>query len=318
MWKRKDLKRRAKDVLRTTYWKAFLVSIILIFVGSSASGGSSIVYDAGSLSIDMIVNSDDYGFGNDYDYSNEYDYENDLNYEAELDTEIDSELTSELGTELDSELNTELETEWDSDYYEYETVDIDWSFLWEPYMLIVWAILLIMLAFGLAFRFFLLSPLEVGSMRYFKQAAEQDANLNNLGYAFGKGRYVDIVKTMFWRGLLNFLWYLLLIIPGIVKFYAYSQVPYILADNPNIGYKRAVRLSSQMTRGHKFRIFVLDLSFIGWILLGFLALFVGVLFVLPYINATKAELYLKLREGALENDLTTEEELLLHDNTILN
>jgi uncharacterized membrane protein len=72
-----------------------------------------------------------------------------------------------------------------------------------------------------------------------------------------------------------------------------------------------------MTRGYKFRIFVLDLSFTDWILLGILALFVGVLFVLPYINATKAELYLKLREQALETSITTEDELRMSLNTVL-
>jgi uncharacterized membrane protein len=64
-----------------------------------------------------------------------------------------------------------------------------------------------------------------------------------------------------------------------------------------------------MTHGHKFRMFVLDLSFLGWILLGLLALGIGVLFVQPYINATKAELYLELRHHALVYNLTTEHEL---------
>lgn len=116
---------------------------------------------------------------------------------------------------------------------------------------------------------------------------------------------------MFWRGFLNFLWYLLLIIPGIVKSYAYRMVPYILGDNPHIGTERAVALSEQMTQGHKFNIFVLDLSFIGWYLLGALLFGVGTLFVLPYDNATNAELYLTLRENAIQQGLTSYEELNL-------
>lgn len=114
---------------------------------------------------------------------------------------------------------------------------------------------------------------------------------------------------MLWRAFLNFLWYLLLIIPGIVKSYAYRMVPYILADNPNIGYERAVELSMKMTDGHKFNIWVLDLSFIGWYLLGILALFIGILFVMPYVNATNAELYLVLRQNALDNRICSYEEL---------
>ncbi|WP_238403673.1 DUF975 family protein [Paenibacillus paridis] len=153
-------------------------------------------------------------------------------------------------------------------------------------------------------------------MRYFKQAAEYEVNLNHIGYAFNKHRYWDVLKAMLWRSLLNFLWFLLLFIPGIVKSYAYSMVPYILADNPNIGYRRAVELSNDMTRGSKFRIFVLELSFLGWILLGLLLIFVGVFFVMPYIHSTKAELYLALREQALKNGLTSEEELRLNQTPV--
>jgi uncharacterized membrane protein len=153
-------------------------------------------------------------------------------------------------------------------------------------------------------------------MRYFKQAAEHEVNLNHIGYAFNKHRYWDVLKAMLWKSFLNFLWFLLLFIPGIVKSYAYSMVPFILADNPNIGYRRAVDLSNNMTRGHKFRIFVLELSFLGWIFLGLLLILVGVFFVMPYIHSTKAELYLALREHALKNGLTSEEELRLNQTPV--
>lgn len=63
--------------------------------------------------------------------------------------------------------------------------------------------------------------------------------------------------------------------------------------------------------GHKLDMFVLDLSFIGWYLLGSLALGIGVFFVMPYDNATNAELYLVLRKDALKNNLCTYENLLL-------
>ena len=93
--------------------------------------------------------------------------------------------------------------------------------------------------------------------------------------------------------------------------YAYRMVPYILADNPNIGHRRAIDLSNQMTMGEKFEIFVLDLSFLGWYLLGVLAFGIGVLFVQPYYDATNAELYFELRQQALDRGLTTAEELRL-------
>jgi uncharacterized membrane protein len=171
-------------------------------------------------------------------------------------------------------------------------------------------ILIVTIAFML-FRILVGYALEVGGRRFFKQAAQTDVNMSYLGYAFKREIYKDVVVTMLYRGVLNFLWYLLLIIPGIVKSYAYSMVPYILADNPNIGYNRAIELSNQMTDNQKWDMFVLDLSFIGWYLLGTLLLFIGTLFVRPYENATKAELYLILRQNALENGYCTPEELLM-------
>jgi uncharacterized membrane protein len=93
------------------------------------------------------------------------------------------------------------------------------------------------------------------------------------------------------------------------------MVPYILADNPNIGYKRAIELSNNMTAGNKFNMFVLDLSFIGWYILGMLAFFIGTLFVLPYHFATEAELYLVLRKNALDSGLCSYDELLMNNGT---
>lgn len=78
-----------------------------------------------------------------------------------------------------------------------------------------------------------------------------------------------------------------------------------------IGTKRAVELSKQMTNGHKWNMFVLDLSFLGWYILGFLALGIGVLFVMPYDHSTKAELYKVLRQQALYDGLSSNKELNL-------
>jgi uncharacterized membrane protein len=162
---------------------------------------------------------------------------------------------------------------------------------------------------ALLFRFLIGYPLEVGGRQYFKRATQYDINMGYLGYAFNGEGYWNIIKAMLYRAVLNFLWYLLLIIPGIVKSYAYSMVPYILSDNPHIGYSRAVELSQQMTHGEKFDMFVLDLSFIGWYLLGALLFGVGVLLVNPYVDSTKAELYMVLRQKAVEQGYTWHEEL---------
>ena len=159
-------------------------------------------------------------------------------------------------------------------------------------------------------------PLEVGGRKYFILSSQGDVNLGYLGFAFQRGRYLNVILIMFYRGLLIFLWTLLLIIPGIVKSYAYRMVPYILADNPRIDYRRAVELSNQMTMGYKLDIFILDLSFIGWYLLGALAFGIGILFVRPYEDTTNAELYLVLRKNALEQGMCAYEELFPGEETV--
>jgi hypothetical protein len=158
-------------------------------------------------------------------------------------------------------------------------------------------------------RIFIGLPIEVGVQKYFVDSTGESFDLNNLGYAFKQGHYKTIVRTMFFRELYIFLWTLLLVIPGIVKHYAYRMVPYILAENPNIDTKRALELSNNMTRGHKFNMWILDLSFIGWYLLGLLAFGLGVFLVMPYENATRAELYIVLKETAFDAGICKETEL---------
>jgi hypothetical protein len=94
-----------------------------------------------------------------------------------------------------------------------------------------------------------------------------------------------------------------------IKRLSYSMTPYILTDNPNIGYDRALKLSMAMTGGQKWRMFVLYLSFIGWGLLALLTAGLGCLFLAPYVAATRAQLYVRLRDSAINGGLTTPEEM---------
>lgn len=153
---------------------------------------------------------------------------------------------------------------------------------------------------GLGLVGFLLSilvfnPLIVGCYRFFLQNSRGPAELNELGAGF-RGDWGNVVLVMFLKNLFLALWTLLLIIPGIVKTYAYRMVPYILKEHPELSGTQAITLSRRMMKGHKGDAFVLDLSFIGWILLS--ALTFGILhlfYVGPYIEATNAELYKAVR-----------------------
>lgn len=86
-----------------------------------------------------------------------------------------------------------------------------------------------------------------------------------------------------------FLWSLLLFIPGIIASYRYSMAVYILLDNPEYSVSECIRLSKEMMNGNKLELFVLDLSFIGWMILTIIP-FVS-LYVLPYRMTTRANFY---------------------------
>lgn len=159
------------------------------------------------------------------------------------------------------------------------------------------------------YTLFISSPLGVGLNNFFLTSREHDASFGKLFSAFSGSSYINVVKIMFLQGLYIVLWTLLLIIPGIIKSFEYIFIPYILAENPELPKKRVFEISKAMTDGDKFRIFVLQLSFIGWELLGLLGCFVGIYFVVPYINATFAELYATKRTQALMNGFATESEL---------
>ena len=144
---------------------------------------------------------------------------------------------------------------------------------------------------SLAVRIFVRNVLEVGQFasRYETLFVE---------YTHGSKELGNVVLTLFFRDLKLFLWRLLLIVPGIVKYYEYKMVPYILCECPTMPRQRVFELSRLMTDGEKMKLFVLDLSFIGWYLLASIPCGLGIPFLCPYIAATKAELYTALREKA--------------------
>ena len=92
------------------------------------------------------------------------------------------------------------------------------------------------------------------------------------------------------------LWALLLIVPGIIKAISYSQTNFILKDQPELKYNAAIERSMAMMKGHKMEYFLLNLSFIGWILLGILTFGIGMLWVSPYMITTQAHFYDYVKE----------------------
>ncbi len=151
---------------------------------------------------------------------------------------------------------------------------------------------------ALLVKVFLLHPLEVGGRKFFFDNGRNTASLNEVSYAFGSRNYFNVVLTMFVRDIFNSLWFLLFVIPGFIKVYSYRLVPYILFENPGIDPMTAITRSREMMNGHKMEAFLLDLSFIGWFILGVLSLGLGLFFwVSPYMSAAQAEFYRSVRQA---------------------
>ncbi len=185
-----------------------------------------------------------------------------------------------------------------------------WVFLQSPWEILVFLLgSLFVLVFSFGLTVFLINPVMVGRNRYFMLSRTYRCDLGSLFSSFSSGRYLNIVKTLFFRDLFVCLWSLLFIVPGIIKSYQYRMVPYILAENPDMDWRHALDISAAMTQGHKWDLFILDLSFYGWLLLGALLCGIGILFVLPYIQATNAEVYEFMRQKAFATGICFHSEL---------
>ena len=147
---------------------------------------------------------------------------------------------------------------------------------------------------------FVINVISVGLYSYFIKSTRSmnSAGIEEIFSGF-RNDYQGVVTVQFFQALFIGLWSLLFVIPGIMKRYEYYMVSYLAAEYPEKDRKEIFQMSKSMMDGNKFDTWVLELSFIGWLLLGALVCGIGTLFVAPYIQATIAELYLKLKEERL-------------------
>ena len=116
-------------------------------------------------------------------------------------------------------------------------------------------------------------------------------------------KWFNSTKVMFRVFIYQFLWNLT-IVGGIIKRYSYYMVPYIMAEDPSIKSKDAIKLSRDMMNGHKFECFVLELSFIGWEILGVLTFgLLDIFFTNSYQVTTFSEYYYDLRKLSKEKNI---------------
>lgn len=147
---------------------------------------------------------------------------------------------------------------------------------------------------GLLIGIFVENAATVGRCHYFIKNTESKPSFADAFSGF-KVKYFRNIGTLLLANIKTVLWSLLLVIPGIIKTYEYAIIPYILADDPEISSKEAFKKARRMMKGNKWRLFKLNLSFIGWGILCVLTLGIGTFFLLPYVNAAAAEFYVELK-----------------------
>lgn len=123
--------------------------------------------------------------------------------------------------------------------------------------------------------------------------------------------------SLWLKGILSHLWFMLWIIlwsflffiPGIIKAFSYSQMKYILAEFPDVSIPEAMKISIKITKGYKWDLFIMYLSFLGWMILSSLTFGIGFLWLFPYMNLSFANAYKFLLGNALNKNRITMEEL---------
>lgn len=282
MWTRKQLKTDAKAAFKQNYWRCVLVALVfvlLIGVTAGLSGsGSGAGFGAGVGNIGAIASGNET-----IDKAVE-------NFKTALD-EANGMAPDKAATKVSEAVQNLFDEIGDEG-----VAAIGAIILTLVISIIVGSI--ISMIISVVISIFLRNPLQVSCYRFFYKNTEDAAKLGEMKYPFGKGRYMKTVGAMLLKDLFIFLWSLLFIIPGIIKAYDYRLVGYILADDPTMSAKEALKKSKEMMKGNRWKAFVLDLSFILWWFLAgipFVGMFVALLYVYPYICQTDAELYRTLK-----------------------
>jgi len=153
------------------------------------------------------------------------------------------------------------------------------------------AIYIALIAIVMAVVYFVLgSVVEVGYDRFNLALVDRsEAKIDMLFTYFHNWKTTAAAK--FLQSFYILLWSLLFIIPGIIATYSYAMTGFILAEHPELTASEAIARSKEIMSGNRFRLFCLQLSFIGWSILCTLTLGIGNLWLRPYKQAARAAFY---------------------------
>ncbi|OAA85377.1 DUF975 family protein [Clostridium ljungdahlii] len=154
---------------------------------------------------------------------------------------------------------------------------------------------------GIIISFLIVGPLTLGIVGCFiKLVKFEKFQVENLFDGFknlGSAIILYVVMSIF-----IFLWSLLFIIPGLIASLSYSMAMYVLSENPDMPVLEALDESKKMMYGHKWELFCLLISFLGWIILSVVTFGIGFIFVCPYIQAATANFYKDVRSVPILNN----------------
>ena len=151
--------------------------------------------------------------------------------------------------------------------------------------------------------------LEVACISVYIKMSRSPEPVSFSDFIEGFNNWARAALGALWQFLWTFLWMLLFIIPGIIKSLAYSQMFYIIAEYKDVSVTKAMRISILITKGHKWDLFVMYLSFIGWAILSVFTLGILCFWLYPYMNMTYINAYHALMKEALEDGRIKPEDL---------
>lgn len=276
MWTRPELKNKSKQFLREYMLKAVITCLIFtliegIFSGNGGSSNSSYEDNNTSVEQNQMI-----------DIPRNLQIENFKNFHVDMNEKYEYSIYNKNTSDniFINKLTTTPKNNFDK-LAKFATISVTGT------------LLLILFVVGILGSIFIVKPMRIGLKRFFLNGYRYDeVRVADMFTTFTDNHWVGYALKMLYVDMIIFLWSLLLIIPGIVKGYQYYYVPYILSDHPEYSAKEAMMLSKEMTSGKKFDIFVLNLSFIPWIIVSVLTFGLGFLILTPYMEGTYAALYL--------------------------
>ena len=292
MWKRKNLKDKAKKTVKNNYWTAVVLCfVITILTGEYGNSITGIWQSGDSVLPDYVITQNQYLIENEISKDNIAE----IQEKQEKIEEITKNLT-ENQLKMVNTITSNLNSLTKSQKYIYKIWDAIELFIMNQNLLGIAYVLIAIIA--ILYIILLAEPLLVAERRYFIIASEKEnTKMGVMKEIFKRKNWSNVAVIMFFKSFYNFLWYLT-IIGGIIKTYEYRMIPYLLAENPDMNKKEAFARSKQMMKGNKWKTFILDLSFILWEILSTVTFgLLDILYVNPYKIATSVELYKTLKEN---------------------